>query len=132
MTLRRFTLLLAIISLTSLIIVNLTRDINSVLQQNYTLSVWSIVMFTMMCSIMYPFSVLALNSSNKLLFTNMTFMFMFMKMLFSVVIILVYQWKFHPTNYFFVLPFFAIYTIFTVFEVYFMMKLVAEKKMQKG
>ena len=128
MTSRRFSILLIFISVLSLTIVNVSRNINDVFRQNYTLSVWSIILFAGICALMYPLSVSALKSSNKYLFTNVTFSFIFIKMLLSVTLILVYQWRFHPSNYWFVAPFFIIYAIFTIFEVYFTTKLLGVRK----
>lgn len=125
MTLKRFILLLVIVSCLSLILVNVSRSFSIVLQQNYTLSLWSIVLFTIVCATMYPLSVAALNSKNKFLFNYLTMGFILLKMLLSLVLIIVYKWRFHPDSYLFVTPFFIIYSVFTVFEVYFMKKLVA-------
>lgn len=128
MTLKRFFLLLLIISTSTLILVNLSRNLNPVFSQNYTLSIWSILLFTFVCAAIYPLSVASLDSRNKYLFNYLTMGFVFLKMLLSLVLIIGYKWRFHPDNYLFIAPFFIIYLIFTVFEVYFTMKLISKKK----
>ncbi len=65
----------------------------------------------------------AARSSNKNDFTSVAMGFSGGKMFLSAIIILIYVELAVPTSKFFILPFFALYLIYTVFEVYFMMKL---------
>ncbi|MCB0644436.1 MAG: hypothetical protein KDC44_22485 [Phaeodactylibacter sp.] len=60
-------------------------------------------------------------SSNKNAFTSMVMVFVFAKMLLSVLIIAVYAKTFEPQSKLFVLPFFLVYLIYTIFETYFLM-----------
>lgn len=65
----------------------------------------------------------AAHSSNKNDFTNVAMGFSGGKIFLSAMIILIYVELAAPASKFFILPFFALYLVYTVFEVYFMMKL---------
>lgn len=65
----------------------------------------------------------AARSSNKNDFTNIIMGFTMGKMVLSFVLIFAYLKLVEPADKIFVLPFFSIYLIYTVFETYFMMKL---------
>ena len=62
-------------------------------------------------------------SSNKHNFTNTVLGFTIGKIFLSVIIILLYFKLAEPETKFFILPFFGVYLIFTIFESYFMTRL---------
>ncbi|MCP4440028.1 MAG: hypothetical protein GY810_13870 [Aureispira sp.] len=62
-------------------------------------------------------------SSNQHLFGQIFLVATGLKMLVSVTIILIYFLKNKPEDQYFILPFFAIYLVYTSFEVFFMTKL---------
>lgn len=65
----------------------------------------------------------AAHSSNKFAFTQVTFLFLFGKLLFSVLLLVVYKIVAVPETNLYVLPFFLVYLCYTVFETGFMMRL---------
>ncbi|MEM1214972.1 MAG: hypothetical protein AAGJ82_04770 [Bacteroidota bacterium] len=65
----------------------------------------------------------AAQSSNKNNFTNAILGFTMGKMLLAIAILFVYLQLAKPADKFFILPFFAVYFLFTAFETYFMMRL---------
>ena len=62
-------------------------------------------------------------SDNKNTFTSTVLGFTAGKMLLAIMIVFAYIKLAEPADRFFVIPFFAVYFIFTAFETYFMMKL---------
>lgn len=65
----------------------------------------------------------AAQSENKNTFTSSVLGFTMGKMMLAIMIIFAYLKLAEPTDKFFIIPFFAVYFIFTAFETYFMMKL---------
>ena len=62
-------------------------------------------------------------SENKNSFTLFIMGSVFVKMLLSMVVLVVYLKYAEPASKFFILPFLAVYLTFTVFETYFLMKI---------
>ena len=62
-------------------------------------------------------------SANKNNFTNTVLLFTMGKMFFAVMIVYAYLMLAEPADKFFIVPFFAVYFLYTGFETYFMMKL---------
>lgn len=65
----------------------------------------------------------AANSTNKNNFTSAILGFTMGKMMLAIAILFVYMQLMNPPDKFFILPFFAVYFIFTAFETYFMIRL---------
>lgn len=85
---------------------------------------WGCLIFFVLLTIaMFYAGHSAARSSNKNDFTNAAIGFSGGKIFLSAIIILMYVELAAPTSKFFILPFFALYIIYTVFEVYFMSKL---------
>ena len=61
-------------------------------------------------------------SSNKSLFTGMVLGFTFGKIFLSIVVVIGYFKFGNPPSRLFILPFFIVYLIFTIFETYIMMQ----------
>jgi len=83
----------------------------------------SILFFVVFSIITYGLAHTAAHSSNKFAFTHVTFLFLFGKLFFSVLILIVYKKIAQPETDLFVLPFFLVYLCYTAFETGFMMKL---------
>ena len=62
-------------------------------------------------------------SSNKNLFTTIVLGFTFSKIFLSLIVVLGYYQLAQPTSKLFLLPFFIVYLIFTIFETYLMMQI---------
>ncbi|MCP3929029.1 MAG: hypothetical protein GY705_08010 [Bacteroidetes bacterium] len=83
----------------------------------------SIVFFFLLSGSMYFAGKKAALSTNKYQFSNVVLGFTTGKLFISVIIVLGYNYFFEPTSKLFLIPFFSIYLIYTIFETYFMMKL---------
>ncbi len=92
------------------------------LQSYVPLAVVSLVFFTLLSIVMYYTSIWMVRSRNKNDFTNIVLFFIITKMLFSVVLVLLYFRLAQPTERYFVVSFLVIYLIYTIFETHFMMK----------
>ena len=93
------------------------------LQGGEVLSSIAIVLFTFLSLLIFWRARVAATSSNRHSFTNVVMGSTMLKMLFSIAIIYAYIVLAEPASKLFVLPFFGIYIIYTVFEVYAMMQL---------
>ena len=92
--------------------------------QEYSLLSWvGIAFFVLISILMYFLGSKAAMSENKNTFTNVVIGFTMGKMMLSVIIILIYNKLVAPDDKLFILPFFGIYLVYTIFETYFMMKL---------
>ena len=73
--------------------------------------------------VLFFFAQRAAYSTNKNIFTSIMVLSTMTKILFSVILILIYTKLAQPTGSWFLIPFFANYVIFTILEVWFMSKL---------
>lgn len=87
------------------------------------LSWLSLALFILLSIGMYFGGFKAAMSDNKHTFTNAVLGFTIGKMFLSIIVILGYNELIKPESKLFIVPFFTIYVVFTVFETYFMMKL---------
>jgi hypothetical protein len=83
----------------------------------------SLVFFIVLSVVMYEVGSQAATSDNKHNFTNTVIGFTIGKMMIAILIILGYLKLAEPETKLFVLPFFGIYLIYTIFETYFMIRL---------
>jgi len=88
-----------------------------------TISWISALVFTLLNMIMYFVGRMSSTNKNKGQFISIFMGFTLLKMLFAVCIILLYTHHYNPSTNLFVFPFFLLYLIYTVFELWFMMKL---------
>ena len=93
------------------------------LQAYSSLSWISLAAFAGLCILMYQAGYRAAMSDNKNDFTNAVLGFTVGKMFLAILVILGYSLLAQPPDKLFIIPFFAIYLIYTIFETYFMMKL---------
>ena len=92
--------------------------------QAYSLLSWiSLGAFITLCILMYLAGYRAALSDNKNDFTNAVLGFTVGKMFLAILVIFGYSQLANPPDKLFIIPFFAIYLIYTIFETYFMMKL---------
>lgn len=87
------------------------------------LSWLSLAFFNMLSIFMYYTGHRAAQSTNKHHFTNVVMGFTIGKMMISILIILGYLKLAEPDDRLFILPFFGIYLIYTIFETYFLTRL---------
>lgn len=88
----------------------------------WPLSATTILLFTLFSIAAFFAGKMAAKSTNKHLFTNVIMGFTLFKMLLSGAIVIVYHLLAEPVGKLFILPFFLIYLIYTVFETFIMVK----------
>ena len=96
---------------------------NDILASHQSLSWISWGFFILFCSVLYTACSKTANSENKNLFGQLFLVSIFFKMMLSALIIIAYAILQRPSNMYFILPFFGIYLVYTVYEVYFVTKL---------
>ncbi|MCB0578256.1 MAG: hypothetical protein KDD10_02955 [Phaeodactylibacter sp.] len=93
------------------------------LQAYSTLSWISLAAFVGLSILMYLAGRRAAESDNKNDFTNAVLGFTAGKMFLAILVLLGYSQLAQPPDKLFIIPFFSVYLIYTIFETYFMMKL---------
>lgn len=96
-------------------------------QQYNSVTWWSLGIFIPLSIGMFLGGQRAAKSTDKYFFSNLIMPFTFIKMLVAVVGLVVYKKIFHPETKYFLLPFFVVYMVFTIFETFFMVKLANSK-----
>ena len=127
MTPRRFATQLSTISAVVALLLLLLHQWPSV--GRYQTFSWICLSFYVLFSgVMYGMGKWAAWDANGKLFVSTSIMLMGGKMLFSILLVILYSKIAQPTSRNFVWPFFLVYVSFTIFETYFMMKLAEEKQ----
>ena len=90
---------------------------------HFLFAVISLGVFFLLSAVMYFFAVRAAVSKDKNAFTRLIMGFSFAKMLPVIILVVVYKKIQNPEDGFFLIPFFLIYVVFTIFETVFMTKL---------
>jgi hypothetical protein len=123
MSFQRFLTLLGI-TIASAILLNFSLSFAVSKLNNYNgMGFWSLILFTIISFVLFFLGKQAAQSTNKLLFNNVIMASVFLKMMAAVVVLLVYKKQYHPESNVFLIPFFIVYSFFSVFETYFMVKL---------
>ncbi|MEZ5058490.1 MAG: hypothetical protein R2879_15765 [Saprospiraceae bacterium] len=94
----------------------------------FWLSIFIWAFFIFYSVLMYIVGSLSLKNENQKSFTSLVIGFTFGKMLLAVLIIVVYSQGYNPESQLYVVPFFLIYIVYTIFETSFMMRLGNPKK----
>lgn len=87
------------------------------------LSVLSVLFFAALTTSIYFPAAKAALSNDKNAFTRLVMLFTFVKMILTAAFVIGYHQVVTPADNLFLIPFFAIYVVFTVFETVFMSKL---------
>ena len=106
-----------------LVLVLLGLQMVPAFQHSNTLSWIGLAFFFVISIAMYFIGYKAALSDNKNTFTNVIMGFTMGKLILSITLILVFNKLAMPTGKLYILPFFLIYIVFTIFETMFMMKL---------
>jgi hypothetical protein len=122
MSQRSFFMQLGILSLGTAILLFFLNRLPQ-LQAYGELSWISLAAFVALCILMYKAGYRAAMSDNKNDFSNAVLGFTAGKMFLAILVIFGYSQLAQPPDKLFIIPFFAIYLIYTIFETYFMMKL---------
>lgn len=94
-----------------------------VLKAHQELSWMSLALFVFISIIMFFSGRWGVGNENKSTFIGLMYAYMGGKMLLSVIMITLYYLYYEPDSKLFILPFFLVYFIYTIFESYFLMKL---------
>ena len=128
---RKFFTQLSFVSLGIVVVIFLFNLIPAF--QVFQLLSWiSFFFFLALSVLMYFIGYFAANSSDKNSFLQIVMASTFFKMVLCLAIIISYAKIAEPESKLFVIPFLAIYIIFTIFETYFMMKLSYLKPNKKS
>jgi drug/metabolite transporter (DMT)-like permease len=122
MSQKQFFLQLGIVSLATAVIIFLLNQHDKI-QGHDALSWIGLVLFVGLSIAMYFMGRRSAASANKNDFTNTVLAFTLGKMFLALLIIFGYLQLEEPESKFFILPFFCVYLIYTIFETYFMMRL---------
>ena len=122
MTPRQFYLQLIFVSAGTAVLLFFVNQLPSF--HAYAFLSWlSVLFFILLSLLMYYAGRRAARSSNKHQFTNTIMAFTMGKMMICILLILGYLKLAEPATKLFVLPFFGVYLIYTIFETYFMTRL---------
>lgn len=122
MTSKQFFLqLLGVSALTTLVLFGMYQA--DVLAPYQAVGWISLGMFTLLSTLMFFAGRNAAQSDNKNNFTSAILGFTMGKMMLAIAVLFVYLQLMKPPDKFFILPFFAVYFLFTAWETYFMIRL---------
>lgn len=122
MSQRQFFIQLGILSLGATILLFFLNRLAQL--QPYSILSWiSLAAFMALSALMYLAGRRAALSDNKNDFTNAILGFTMGKMFLAILVVFGYSQLARPPDKLFIIPFFAVYLIYTIFETYFMMKL---------
>ncbi len=123
------TFLSTLLLLTALVIgaLLLAHHLWPALQAHALLSWISLSFFTLLTLVTYYLGKMTAGSKNLLAFNNMALGLVLGKMMLTILIVFLYVHETQPENKLFLVPFFAIYLIYTVFETWILLKLSAIK-----
>lgn len=88
-----------------------------IFKDSLAISLSSIVFFVSLSITVFYLGNAAARSTNKNRLTQLIMILVFFKLFSCLLIIMIYDRFFHPANNYYVLPFFLIYILYTVFEV---------------
>ncbi len=88
-----------------------------IFKDSLSISLSSIVFFVSLSIAVFYLGNAAARSTNKNRLTQLIMILVFFKLFSCLLIIMIYDRFFHPANNYYVLPFFLIYILYTVFEV---------------
>ena len=87
------------------------------------ISTVSLIFFTLLSIIVFHLGLRMIKSRNMIDFSRLVLGFTGFKMMLSVALVFIYQSVAEPTDRWFVIPFLLIYVLYTIFEIYFLMRL---------
>ena len=127
MTVRTFWLQISVLTIGTIALL-FGLSLTEPLQPYRNFSWISLFFFVILSISMYLIGKKAALSPQKNLFTQLILVFTLIKMLLSVLIVLLYHRAVLPESNWFLLPFFLVYLIYTIFETYFMIRIGKMKK----
>jgi hypothetical protein len=94
-----------------------------VFREHQLLAWGALALFTLLSWLMYLLGSISVKSSDKNAFIQLVLISVFLKMMLSFAVVVVYANKIQPDSKYFVLPFFFVYLAFTIFETVFLMRI---------
>jgi len=83
----------------------------------------SVLLFTPIAALSFFFSRKLIDHSNPNVYTGYALVFLTLKIFFTLLLIVVYKQFFNPSSGYFVIPVLLSYTVFTVYECYFLIRI---------
>lgn len=93
------------------------------LKVHYWMSIWTLLLFSVLSILQYVVALKFIDHQNRQLFGSFIMLGTFLKIVFAVVLVFLYYKMTQATDRYFIIPFFVIYFIFTVFETIFLVKI---------
>lgn len=100
--------------------------------QNNLLGYYAVVGFIILFLPTFYIAKKSAQSANKQLFTGIIMLSVLSKLVVSIVMVFWYHKNFHPSGPLFLVPFFLVYIIYTIFESQFMIKLGKDDSKRKS
>ncbi|MCB0707682.1 MAG: hypothetical protein KDC34_20340 [Saprospiraceae bacterium] len=127
MSFRSFVVNLFSLTLLTVLVLYATQQVWPLMKQHQLLSWLSLGFFFLLSVLMYWTGLVTSRSENKNMFTAAVLGFVFGKMALSLMIVVIYTKEVQPESKYFILPFFLVYLVYTVFETYFLIRLGKQK-----
>lgn len=119
---KEFVVKFGIFSIISFILI-LISHLGSILSSLTTFSLTTFLLYFILTILMYVFAKRAKEDPNDNAYTSILLSFHWIRIFTSLIFILTYIKLFPPKSNLFLLPFFTIYILFTIFEVYMLTKM---------
>ena len=123
MSIQRFMLLLAVVAGGVTALHLLLQQTVHILKPHGAIGLWYVYMYVFLSLVQFFLGQKAVQHPRKNWFNNIIIGSVFFKMLLAMVVLVTYKMVYKPTGTAYLIPFLWIYVVFTVFEVYFMLKL---------
>ena len=127
MSYRSFFALLSGLTVLTAVLLFLLHQTVDALEAHQSLSWISLAFFVALSILMFYTGKVTAASENKNLFTSAVLGFVFGKMALSLLIVIVYTREVQPESKYFVLPFFLVYILYTIFETWYLIRLGRQK-----
>ncbi len=122
MNISQFSIQLLVVTLISVVLV-LGCSFNPQIASGEVLSWATILIFVVFSGVVYFMSSYAARQPNKNFYSSVILLVMMTKMFLCILMVAIYVKFYGPTSNHFLIPFFAIYILYTIFEVHFMTRI---------
>ncbi len=122
MSVRDFAIKFGLFTIFSAGLVGLQHLLSNI-QTYWKFSVSSFIVYILLTIFMYFISKWILKSGNNAVFTSLLLTFNLLRLLVSILFVFVYISVYKPPNAWFLIPFFSVYILYTIFEVHMLDKI---------
>lgn len=126
MSVRDFAIKFGLFTTISACLVGLQHLVANI-QSYWKFSVSSFVVYILLTIFMFYISKRVINSENNGVYTSLLLTFNLLRLLVSILFVFVYISVYKPPNAWFLIPFFSVYILFTIFEVHMLDKIDTAK-----